>query len=416
MPLLKLIRGVLVRDNDIDRDTLNNDTVTSPSQFPDGTDGPWPLSDFWQIVTDGTFQNSSVNEYTLDWDKTNGGVDRVEDQTRTTELRSMTDYFFSISYKIPSATFIDDPNSEIVHLQIHGAFGSPSFSIRSQNGRWMYDMIWNSDGSTETENRMRFSEGNPPKDTVLKRIIRIKRDTDINGRITIWDGATNEILEAKNPDTGDAWQVPESFSPARYGKYLKGRQPSGGANYPLPMQIAGVTLMDWWGKSEKPDNTPYWKWAFYRAARPAAPAENLKIKKLLIGDIAFFRLDEGETHEDAYRALSIGNTFPNEANRPLDFTINGSASYTLSVTSTSGGSVVQSPVGASFPENQLITLTATANTGFRFDRYRDANTLELLSTSSNYSFDLIENTSIEAVFVSTTGIRFRGRIPIEPIV
>jgi hypothetical protein len=409
MPLLKQIRGVLVRNNDTDRTTLNNDTVTAPSQFPDSGDGPWPLSDFWQIVTDGSFQNSSVNEYTLDWDKPNGGVDRVEEQTRTDELRSMTDYFFSISYKIPSATFINDPNAEIVHLQIHGAFGSPSFSIRSQNGRWMYDMIWNSDGSGQTENRMRFSEGNPPKDTVLKRIFRVKRDTDINGRITIWDGVTNEILEAKNPDTGEAWQVPESFSPSLYGKYLKGRQPSGGVNYPLPMQIAGVTLMDWWGKSEKPDHTPYWKWGFYRASRPSSPAENLKIKKLLVGDIAFFRLDSDETHEDAYRALSIGNTIPSEEYRPLDFTMNDTDTFTISVTSTSGGSVSQSPIGSPLPENQLVTLTATANTGFRFDRYRDTNTLELISTSSIYTFNLTQNRSIQAVFVTTQGIRFRAR-------
>jgi hypothetical protein len=84
------------------------------------------------------------------------------------------------------------------------------------------------------------------------------------------------------------------------------------------------------------------------------------------------------------------------------------------VTSTTGGNVSQSPTGSSFPENQSITLTSTPNSGFRFDRYRDANTLELISTSAIYTFNLNQNRSIQAVFVTTQGIKFRGRK--QPIV
>jgi pectate lyase len=76
---------------------------------------------------------------------------------------------------------------------------------------------------------------------------------------------------------------------------------------------------------------------------------------------------------------------------------------TLTVTTTTGGTVSQDPLGASFTAGTSITLTATASEGFVFSRYRNTANNVTLSTNSNYTFNMPSNNlSIEAVFVADT--------------
>jgi hypothetical protein len=420
MGILKEIRGVLVRDNTTDANTLNNDTVTDASQFPDASDGPWPLSDFWQLVTDTDFENSSVNEYTLDWNKLNGGIERVEDQTRTTTLRNLTKFMFSVSFKFSTTDFDDDDNSGIVHFQIHANFGSPLYSIRSQNGRLFHEIIWE-DGSPFSANRIQFSEGIITKGEVLKRIIRFERTTELSGRITVWDGATNTLIRCYNPETNAVWVVPtDPPSPISdiYGKFTKGRQPSGGINYPLPMESVGATLLDWWGKSDKVGSAPYYKWGFYRSSYPSSLPVDLQIKILRIGDIAFFGYDVGETDEDAYRALSIDNTLPILAELPSDFTLDPvGATYTLTLIANEGGTVEDLTNTAPYEAGESVTVRATVTPPNSFISWEDGGVQ--VSTSSTYAFTMpARNLTLTAVFDPpppvVSGNRFFARF--EPIV
>jgi len=75
--------------------------------------------------------------------------------------------------------------------------------------------------------------------------------------------------------------------------------------------------------------------------------------------------------------------------------------FLLTVTSTTGGSVSQDPSGSSFTAGTSITLTATADSGFVFSRYRNPTTNETLSTNAVYTFSKSASAqSIQAVFVS----------------
>jgi len=75
--------------------------------------------------------------------------------------------------------------------------------------------------------------------------------------------------------------------------------------------------------------------------------------------------------------------------------------FALTVTSTTGGSVSQDPTGSSFTAGTSITLTATADSGFVFSRYRNPSTNETLSTNAVYTFSKSATSeSIQAVFVS----------------
>jgi hypothetical protein len=98
---------------------------------------------------------------------------------------------------------------------------------------------------------------------------------------------------------------------------------------------------------------------------------------------------------------------------PIDGIEIPSSIYTINTSSTTGGSVSQSPIGTSFISGTSITLTATPDSGFTFSRFRNTATNQTLSLSSFYSFNLTENISIEAVFVAdsvpTTGRKFFGR-------
>jgi pectate lyase len=75
--------------------------------------------------------------------------------------------------------------------------------------------------------------------------------------------------------------------------------------------------------------------------------------------------------------------------------------FGLTVTTTTGGTVSQSPSGSSFTAGTSITLTATADSGFVFSRYRNPSTNGTLSTNSVYTFEKSSSSeSIQAVFVS----------------
>jgi pectate lyase len=77
--------------------------------------------------------------------------------------------------------------------------------------------------------------------------------------------------------------------------------------------------------------------------------------------------------------------------------------FSLTITSTTGGTVSQSPLGTSFTAGTSITLTATASEGFVFSRYRNPSTNETLSTNAVYTFSKSASAqSIQAVFVSST--------------
>jgi len=75
--------------------------------------------------------------------------------------------------------------------------------------------------------------------------------------------------------------------------------------------------------------------------------------------------------------------------------------YPLTITTTTGGTVSQSPLGTSFTAGTSITLTATASEGFVFSRYRNPSNNETLSTNAVYTFSKSASAqSIQAVFVS----------------
>jgi pectate lyase len=96
--------------------------------------------------------------------------------------------------------------------------------------------------------------------------------------------------------------------------------------------------------------------------------------------------------------------------------------FSLTVTTTTGGTVSQSPLGANFTAGTSITLTATASEGFIFSRYRNPTTNETLSTNAVYTFSKSASAqSIQAVFVSDIVIppnqkRFIARKRNNPIV
>jgi hypothetical protein len=120
----------------------------------------------------------------------------------------------------------------------------------------------------------------------------------------------------------------------------------------------------------------------------------------------------GQTDEEVFREVHHNGEAPLEA--PADFVFDTpTPNYTISTSATTGGSVVQSPIGGIFETGQAITLTATASSGFTFSRFRNTATNQTLSLNSVYSFNLTENISIEAVFVAdsvpTTGRKFFGR-------
>jgi hypothetical protein len=121
---------------------------------------------------------------------------------------------------------------------------------------------------------------------------------------------------------------------------------------------------------------------------------------------------EGQTDEDIFRELSVDGVAPLEfpvgdGAWPNGFVRNSPEPtfYDLTVTSTTGGSVSQSPSGTSFTAGTSITLTATALEGFVFSRYRNTTTNETLSTNAVYTFSKLASAqSIQAVFVASTPI------------
>lgn len=69
------------------------------------------------------------------------------------------------------------------------------------------------------------------------------------------------------------------------------------------------------------------------------------------------------------------------------------ATYTISLTSSSGGTVSG---GGTYEEGTSVTVRATASSGYRFSRWTEDGTT--VSTSSSYTFTVTKNRTLRAVF------------------
>lgn len=72
--------------------------------------------------------------------------------------------------------------------------------------------------------------------------------------------------------------------------------------------------------------------------------------------------------------------------------------YSLSVSSEGNGSVSVSPSGTEFKEGTSVTLTATADSGYQFDAWKNSSG-SIVSTANPYSFSLNADTTLKASFV-----------------
>jgi hypothetical protein len=74
----------------------------------------------------------------------------------------------------------------------------------------------------------------------------------------------------------------------------------------------------------------------------------------------------------------------------------GTYALTVSISPADGGSVTLNPVGGSYAAGTLVTLTATAASGYQFDHWEDSSTTNPRSVVVN------ADTSVTATFVQTS--------------
>jgi hypothetical protein len=199
----------------------------------------------------------------------------------------------------------------------------------------------------------------------------------------------------------------------KWGIYKSSWGSSGSQHYSTDEEInAKLDLGEPWSRAvlANPDNLP-------TAQTTYAPPE------LATGTVhtstALGNVGPGETHEFMFEQLNDGLKI-DSVDRALIasepelswFTLNAVAeSYTVSVTATSGGTVNTN--GGSYTVGTILNLIATPSSGFTFSRWRNVLTGNTLSSNQNYSYEVLSDISIQAVFTSiippSSNKKFRGK-------
>lgn len=142
-------------------------------------------------------------------------------------------------------------------------------------------------------------------------------------------------------------------------------------------------------KNLSPQNaktSPYY--SHYSADLSQIPASNDEFQlKIYIKDVA-------NNKQYGFANFAIAGT--------TDGTIQQVNSYTLTtgMSDNKAGSISVKPAGTTFDENTLVTVSATENFGYHFDKWVDDKD-NLISTENPYSFNINRNTVLKAVYTST---------------
>jgi hypothetical protein len=345
--------------------------------------------------------------------------------------------FQRIAFKYSFYRLNDPPNGSLrcIIFQAHDSDG-PAFSILEARGGWI-EFKMSKDGSNA--GTLFFPIAEFTRETWHEITVFLTHGTEPSGvnagRVTVWYGNKLARFHNRLGTIGNHTYVKAIVNQNGTGAYQTnpalGTTPMSTVDDGIP-----VTLFDYHGINFRPENDLSelsLKWGFYSSdrgtfCRPVAEAIDRLESGLYSHDESILKNPDdpngsfymppnqrifdmyshmrfaywvnGETDEDIWKLLNDGQS-PLEA--PSDFTWNldPSDEFSLTVTTTTGGTVSQSPAGTSFTAGTSITLTATADSGFVFSRYRNPSTNETLSTNAVYTFSKSASSqSIQAVFVS----------------
>ena len=142
-------------------------------------------------------------------------------------------------------------------------------------------------------------------------------------------------------------------------------------------------------KNQSPQNAknaPYY--SHYSADLSQVPASNDELQlKVYIKDVA-------NNKQYGFANFSISGT--------TEGTIEQVNSYmlTTAVSDMKAGSITVTPAGTTYDENTRVTVSATENFGYHFEKWVDDKG-NLVSTENPYSFNIQNNTVLKAVYTST---------------
>lgn len=111
--------------------------------------------------------------------------------------------------------------------------------------------------------------------------------------------------------------------------------------------------------------------------------------------LQIYMYDLGNTKEVGFANIVISGDLSGTLQEVTSYTI------TTSVSPAEAGTIISNPVGSSFDEGTVVTLTAEKKFGFEFSHWADASGTQI-SASNPYSFTLNADTEIKAVFNQLT--------------
>jgi hypothetical protein len=363
------------------------------TQFSDSE----PLSHFYNEFASGPYPGYFAGEFRMDLTKSWEG---------SSAFAVRTEYFIQNSYIDPSENirqkfqiYIDpsfaDEDRRVALMQYHsgGGVGSPTLVIGCKSGMW--DITVRGGGHDSATGVTFFNLGPITKGVWHEFIVYTIFSNDINvGRTIVW--LNGELATLYNPDTGQPWIIPTSSNPVS-GFYTL--YPEKGV---ILQERNGASLFNLAGKTSFPDHTTkFLKFGGYISDTSDlfdangnyngnVDAQYLD-KRFRFSDIRLITDDDKDGGGDyviddytAYRALK------HDGSDPTDIPVGGftgspgagPTTYNISVNQANGGNTVTEPESGT--EGTEITLTATLDSGFEFDKFEVSGVGDVLTNPGTF--------------------------------